>query len=344
MPSLRELADKIGAFASANAKRSANASRYVKLILITGGAAISAIALGVDVAHSNHEISAWTIAGFAGAALVVLGSGFLAFTETDAAELLEAARVAIEEARFAEREKAEFQNSHARLNKAISRGLELYNSMDVMRGAIEQSLSIPNRSAGEIIQTCLEAAYNSLLVAFDFKIEDTWTICVYIAEWNRDSKRTLRCIAHKRKIECDIRQARAWPEGVGFVGFSYSMGNENIIPDMYAPELGNVFNLKDNSRPYDLKRYRSMVAVPIMVGDAKTPWGIAVVTSDRAHHFRTEAPDGVSTAEPIRAIAAMSALAVKAVEMGVRANKSLAPRTNSGDGPGAESDENAEHR
>ncbi len=144
MPSLRELADKIGAFASANAKRSANASRYVKLILITGGAAISAIALGVDVAHSNHEISAWTIAGFAGAALVVLGSGFLAFTETDAAESLEAAEFAIEEARFAERGKAEFQNSHARLNKAISRGLELYNSMDVMRGAIEQSLSIPN--------------------------------------------------------------------------------------------------------------------------------------------------------------------------------------------------------
>jgi hypothetical protein len=48
--------------------------------------------------------------------------------------------------------------------------------MDVMRGAIEQSLDVPGVSASKIIQTCLTAAKNSLLVAFDFSIEDTWTV------------------------------------------------------------------------------------------------------------------------------------------------------------------------
>jgi hypothetical protein len=153
-------------------------------------------------------------------------------------------------------------------------------------------------------------------VAFDFDIRDTWTICVYEARRNRESdKASLHCIAHKRKIECDISNARQWAEGVGFVGVSYAMNNETIVPDMYAQELGSMFNLKANARSYDVKRYRSMVAVPITVGDAAVPWGIAVATTDKARHFSTASSDGVATAEPIRAIAAMSALAVKAVEM-----------------------------
>jgi hypothetical protein len=249
---------------------------------------------------------------------------FLVLTEADTAEALEAARKALEEAHSARRERTEFQNSQERLTKAIRRGLQLYNSMDVMRGAIEQSLFVPNVSATRVIQTCLDAAYNSLLVAFDFKLEDTWTICVYFAEKDTDGRVILRCAAHKRKIDCTIGEARTWREGVGFVGVSYSMGNENIIPDMYASDLGNVFNLKENSRIYDVERYRSMVAVPIIVGSVSSPWGIAVVTSDRARHFHREPSDGVSTAEPIRAIAAMAALAVKAVEMGTALNGHLA--------------------
>jgi hypothetical protein len=187
-------------------------------------------------------------------------------------------------------------------------------------GNYEESASIANIYPARIIQTCLDAAYNSLLVAFGFGIEDTWTISIYEAQRAADyDKVILRCVAHKRKIECHLSDARAWTEGVGFVGISYSMGNENIVSDICAPEFGNIFNLKSNARDYDAKRYRSMVAVPIVIGAAATPWGMAVVTSDKAGHFSTKSANGLTTAEPIRAIAAMSALAVKLVEVSARA-------------------------
>lgn len=57
-----------------------------------------------------------------------------------------------------------------------------------------------------------------------------------------------------------------------------------------------------------------MVVVPITVGKSNKPWGVAVVTSDRARHFSSEPSYGVANAEPIRAIAAMAALAVKAAD------------------------------
>ena len=45
-----------------------------------------------------------------------------------------------------------------------------------MRERLSNSLDVPGVSAAKIIQTCLTAAKNSLLVAFDFSIEDTWTV------------------------------------------------------------------------------------------------------------------------------------------------------------------------
>ena len=124
-----------------------------------------------------------------------------------------------------------------------------------------------------------------------------------------------RCIAHLRKIPCELSATRAWPEGVGVAGIAYSMNKEIIIKDMSSPETMAMFDLKQMNRDYDKARYASMVAVPITVGTNSTPWGVAVATSDQAGHFSTDQSYGPPTTEPVRAIAAMSALAVKAVEV-----------------------------
>jgi hypothetical protein len=237
-----------------------------------------------------------------------------------------------------------FNADRARLAKEVDRGLELYNSMDVMRNAIEQSLAVPGIEANTIIANCLEAASNSLLVAFDFDIQDTWTIAVFMAEQPSESDKViLRCVAHSRKINCDIKKARTWEAGVGIGGIAYSTGNENIIPDMSAPELGTVFNLGTHARDYDAERYRSIAAIPIRIGANPIPWGIAVATSDQKGHFSAGASDGVSTTEPIRAIAAMAALAVMATKVrdqnavAATQQKSPALAPNAGDGNGTNS-------
>jgi hypothetical protein len=315
MAELRDLARQISASLTAFSKKHFAASMFVKVVLVIGGATIAAVAQCIELAHSNDEFSAWTMAGLAGAVVVAVGGIFVAITETDISTILEVSGQTIEEARLRERRIELFNADRARLKKEIDRGLELYNSIDVMRGAIEQSLDVPGVTAKGIIQTSLISARNSLLVAFDFSIEDTWTICVFMAMPQKESDKViLKCIAQARKIECGIEVARQWPEGVGVAGVAYSMGNDITIPDVLAPELGTVFNLGSNVRDYDNKRYRSMVAVPIRPGDRKIPWGVAVVTTDKAKHFNLHPSDGVSTSEPIRAIAAMAALAVQAVE------------------------------
>jgi hypothetical protein len=218
---LKDWADKIGRLTEDNARRQFRASIFVKLILVIGGATAAAVAQCVELAHSNGEFSVWTIVGIAASVIVAIGGGYLAFTEPDVSKTLEAARQSIEEARDAQEQMREFDADRARLSKEVRRGLELYNSMDVMRGAIEQSLGLPDLTAAKIVQTCLAAASNSLLVAFDFSMEDTWTIGVFRAHKARESdKAVLRCLrCHARFLVTSLRRANgrralalpAWP-------------------------------------------------------------------------------------------------------------------------------------
>ncbi len=314
MPTLKEIAGEVTARFKERSSAQTRATLFVKLVLITIPAFLVIFAQSLDLTRATHEISVWTIISMVAAFLMLLGALFVLWTENDPTETLDTARKALEAAREFEQEKAEFERNITRLSKEVTRGLEIYNSMDVMRGVIEQSLDLGADSAARIMQNCLKAAGKSLHVACDFQIGDTWTICIYEANRDTDSgKVLLRCIAHDRTIQCSLAEARVWQEGTGVVGVAYSKANEVIIPDMFAPELGSAFELGDKARSYDRERYRSMAAIPILVAGCTAPWGIAIATSSRPGHFQDEQVDGVATAEPIRAIAAMTALAVKAL-------------------------------
>jgi multidrug transporter EmrE-like cation transporter len=304
------------------------ASRFVKFVLIIVGAAAVAVALAVDIAHANGAYSIWTLIGICGAFLVAVGSAFDAFRETDAAQALIIASQAIDAVTERQQELEDLVQEHGRFDKAVTRGLDLYNSMDVMRGAIEQSLDLSDVPAESIIQTCLSAAETSILGAFDFGIKDIWTICIFKAQPEKESgKVMLRAVAHLRKIACQLHEARSWPEGVGVAGIAYSMNHEIIIQDMSSADTVAMLDLRTLSRDYDKERYASMVAVPITIGNAPKPWGVAVVTSDRRNHFLREPSYGVATTEPIRAIAAMTALAVKAAQTAGRRTGPVASGT-----------------
>lgn len=314
MPTLKEIASEVAARFKERSRAQTRATLFVKVALITIPAAFVVIAQSLDLTRATHEVSIWTIISIVAASLVLLGGLFVLWTENDPTKTLDTAREALEAAREFEQEKADFEGNITWLSKEVTRGLELYNSMDVMRGAIEQSLDLGGASAAGIMQTCLVAARKSLHVAFDFQIGDMWTICIYEANRDTNAGRVLlHCVAHDRTIQCSLTEARVWQEGIGVVGVAYSRANEIILPDMFAPELGTAFDLGEKARPYDRERYRSMAAIPIIVGAGAAPWGVAIATSSRPGHFHNEPVGGVATAEPIRAIAAMAALAVKAL-------------------------------
>lgn len=179
MKRLDRISNRVKLAFRAQGQKHFNASMFVKVGLVIGGATIAALCQCVELAHANDEFSVWTIGGIAGAVIVAIGGAFVAMTETDTYTALETARDAVEEARARDRAIERLDAERLFYDRELNRALELYNAMDVMRGSIEQSLDVPNVASARIIDTCLKAALNSLLIALRISVEHTWTICVY---------------------------------------------------------------------------------------------------------------------------------------------------------------------
>jgi hypothetical protein len=72
-------------------------SKFIKIALVIVRAAAATVALVVDIAHANEEVSSWTITGLVGAFLVALGSIYDAIRETDASKAIALANRTIED-------------------------------------------------------------------------------------------------------------------------------------------------------------------------------------------------------------------------------------------------------
>ena len=176
-----------------------------------------------------------------------------------------------------------------------------------MRGAIEQSSDLADASIASIMTTGLTAARQSLLVALDFDHQDVWTICIYEASTDPESgKVALCCIAHDRTVPCKLSEARVWQGGDGVVGIAYSTAMEKIIPDMSTPGLGTAYTSVSNARSSDQERYLSFAAIPILVGNNKIPWGVAVATSNQPDHFYSRARTKLRRPKSVRVQQAMA--------------------------------------
>ena len=252
--------------------------------------------------------STWQVIGIATALIVGVGAVFVVITERDASEDLAAAREAITKAQRAQRE---FE-SYLDLEVAVDQLIELYQAAGVMRGAIETVAAKGITNEVMIAGTILGASARSLSIAMDFGQSDRWTICIYVAEKDLDSERfVLRCIAHERAIKCDLSSARSWPEGTGLAGVCFSNRSEMILPNLQADGVRSIFaSGASESRPDDAERYRSMVAVPVMVQGLDRPWGVVTATNDQIDHFSYEDSQGVKPDEGVRLLAGMVALGI----------------------------------
>lgn len=305
MPSLRELAERVAQLFKAKSRAQFLATLFVKVVLIVGAAAIAAVVQAIETAQSGKGVSALTATGIAAAVVVAIGGIFVTFSEKDSSEELETAREAVSRARDYNDEIERFQV----VQDDVRRVTELYVAMTAMRRVILQAF--PQIDIIRVIEQCLGIARRSLLIAFGFRIEQHWTIGIYIAE--RDSKGDywLRLVAQERSIPCPTVDARRWPAGVGAAGAAYAKRAEIIIPDLLDSALGSAFTLGSYAKAEDDQRYRSIVAVPIRANDPERPWGVAIATSDNPGQFDIAAAPGLQTAEALRALAGMVELVIK---------------------------------
>ncbi len=284
--------------------------RYVKFVLIYGGAFAAAWA-GAFYEGWTWPLTSPQVIVLAGSLLVFIGGFFIVYTE-DSAEVLQSAQRALMAAQDASAEAEEAIELALDYEEATIRLRALYFAYAASRNVIEHATSMRIADEVRVISTCLEAMQGDLRVALGFELTHTWTICVYRKETgNDDGNAYLRCIAHDRTFPCDLEKARVWKEGVGVGGMALARNAEVVAPDTLAHEAGSLFSLEDpNVGSLDRERYRSLIGVPIRVGEDELPWGVVVVTNDQEEHFGNGEDEGVAPEEGVRALAGVVALAV----------------------------------
>lgn len=304
--SIDDLAGQVSDAFLRKARRFARGSLFIKLILVVVCSGLVSAAQFLQI-PDDAKMTAVQAAGVILSIVVCLGALYLAVTEEDASVELALAHKALEEARLAE----DPQEVYDFYDELVQRQIALYQSFNAMRSGLE-TIVISNEVTEGFCQTLLDLAGVMLPVALGLRQEDRWTICIYKAEVNESGYNDLKCVAHLRRIQCDISKARSWREGVGVVGISFANRQEVIVPDMSAAQLGTIFNLASDTRDYDSDRYRSMAAAPIKIEGQKLPWGVVVATNDRVNHFDHLDETGLQTAEGVRLIAGLLAIAAGA--------------------------------
>lgn len=308
--SLEELAGQVAQRFRRRSSWLVRVSLFVKVALVALGSLVAIVAQ-YEIAPVGAGDAAWRVAGLAGAIVAGIGTIFVIFTEEDASSDLENARAAIEAARDHQTQSFELMESLGQYEMDLQRAITLYTAMSSMRGMLEQSIASRKQDLIAAIRDLLDGAKRPLSTALMFEQSAEWTLCVYRAELSSNGKTGLRCIAHHRAIECDVSQARAWPEGVGVCGVAFAKNGEVVVPDMSDAGMTSVFGLSTSlTRPYDADRYKSLAAVPIRVNRDEKAWGVVVATSDEVHHFDNDEEPGLRTVEAVRALAGMVALAI----------------------------------
>lgn len=306
---LRGKASELAAAFKVRAGRFRRASLIVKIAFVGFGSALAGIAQLAQFPATGP--TAWQIAGILASIVVAIGAAFVVFTEQDSSTELALANEAVEAARDAEARYAAVEELETNVGQLVA----LYQAMSVMRSAAERIATTDTLSDEQAADAIMKASGRQLPIAMAFAQADQWTVGVYKAvPASEPGRADLRCVTHRRAIECDPSEARVWHEGTGIAGVCYSNQTEMIVPDLQVAGIRAVFGTAANEvRDYDDERYRSMVAVPIWVHGLPKPWGVVAATNDRVDHFSYRQAPGIKPDEGARALAAMLALGIAIV-------------------------------
>lgn len=308
--SFRETRVELNARISARLRSAWTASKLLRGCFVAGGAALAGAAQFWTWPDGGNPSSA-QIVGIGATVAVFLAAFISILTDKDASEELRLAHIAAAYAEDAQ-DKAE---EISRLFPDIERMIALYNSTLLMRGALEHATVAMVGDETHLVATLLKLADKQIAIAAGFNLSDQYTICVFQAAMGADGCRyELQLVAHYRAIECAVTTARTWPEGQGVAGVAFSNSMEIIVGDLTQDSARAVFSAPGMQRSYDDDRYRSIVAVPVLVEGNAKPWGVVVATNDREGHFNHDQKPGLKPEEAIRALANYAALAVAMVQ------------------------------
>ncbi len=307
---LRAVGTDVGRLQHRRGVREYYAYLLLKGVLIIGASSVVGVAQFM-ARPANEPLGNWGVAGVIVAVVIGIAGIVSIIRETIAPDELEQARRALAIAKVYD----ELAQNLGFLLKQNDRGAELFRSMELMRQSIQIAHEFDLNDEQGRIELLMSVSDPTLFLVFDFAFGERWSLSVYKAEDDPDCCQALVCRATKRSIKPSKGATRRWPVGVGFAGIALARGRELVISDLADKALGSLNNLPEGlERPEDADRYRSVAAVPIIVGDGV--WGVAVATSDQAGRFHDEEEGGVRNVEAVRALAGMVGLAVATLPKG----------------------------
>lgn len=237
--------------------------------------------------------------------IIFLGTIFTIIIDQDASIALDAARRAIDDTHEINKALDDFFV----IRKSLDRSTYLYQAMLCMCEGLERLTNHHKPSEEDIAKALLKVSRRHLLNAMGINYQEHHTIGIYRAEDDGRGATHLRLIAHDRAVDCDPSKARTWEPGVGAVGISYATGIPIIVPNTSSPDMGTVLRTP-KTRLGDFDAYRSLAAVPVIVGRANSVWGVCIATSDQQGRFDVESDYGVRSSEAMSALSAVLALAL----------------------------------
>lgn len=262
-------------------------------------------------------VSGQQIFGVCGVVLATLGAIFFWKAE-DPTDTLEEAQLAIFGADRIAKERDQLVQTFEILDEIGLRLKSLHIISGRAFGVLEQAAAAQTEDELQLINACLWSTKTDLRIALGYTHDQVWTICVYQRQPEPTSgKSMLVCVAHDRSIECAAKDARKWKEGVGVGGMALASNSEVVAPDILDPGAGSLFHLNgDIVRNIDLQRYRSMIAVPVLVRGDDEPWGVVLASNSSPYHFggvdfdEEELTWGIQPEEAVRLLAGIVAAAV----------------------------------
>lgn len=306
-PQVRTLSQEISEAQSDQARRSVRATKFVKAMLsLLGGTAVAVAGAFLD--GFTWPLSPAAVVIICGSLAVVISGIFELIDAEPPAQILDTARKAIDRARDHQDEKNQAIDALNDYHTATERLTSLYLAALSCRGVIEQATDAKQTDIVKSVEVILESCSVDLRVAMNIPQKDHWTVCVY-QTLNGEKGRYLQCVAADRRVKCSHENARQWPEGIGIGGVALARRDEVIVPDVWDVATGSVFQPQEGAnKPHDQERYRSMCAIPIMVGNNIVPWGVVVATSSTTGLFGQGGV--VDEVEAIRMLSAFCALLV----------------------------------
>lgn len=290
-------------------KRLAAAGRFARTLRVffwTGAAAIAGICQYTTWPETGNPTTSQVV-GIAATLVVFLFAVASIFGDKDVTDEVSSA---LKAQASAEASREELEETR-RLWPDIERLVALFQVQSLFRDHAETAAATRMTDEAKLTSTMLTLVKRQLPAAAGLDYADMWTICLYRADQIAgDCRFELRAVEHLRAIECDLKDARIWPEGQGVAGLALSTASEILIEDLQSGPARAIFKSSGTERDYDDERYRSIVAVPIYVQGASRPWGVVTGTSSRVGHFNHAHEDGLKNVDAIRAVARYSALLV----------------------------------